>query len=950
MFSGIFNRFSFILIGLLSVFWFAIRVIPKPSRAAYPCQKAAAPVASGFLVWLSGMLASHFLLQKFKKAFRSSGSVIAAAGFICMLGVFMIMVLSHPAPRVSAGIQTPFVPADPPNTPVGIPRGIFPGRVVWVHDPAATSWDGQNGFWWEEAHTDIHVVDAMLSRTVRGLAGKSNLSEAWDALFRYFNQEKHQTDAGYRTGEKIAVKLNLAQNVDHGYGFNKCYTAPQLVYNLLKQLVQSAGVPADCITFYDATSYIPKPVFDICKADFPDVHFVDWEGGDGREKYVRDTSSLLHWAKPLTEELKGGNPGYLVQCLTRADYVINLGHLKGHALTAVTFCAKNHFGSLSADYQGSPHESAPQAIGVHPYIAANDVDLGGPNWVFSGRAMNTYNPIVELMGHKDVGEKTVLFLVDGLYGVQSTLSEVDTDMKWQSPPFNGDWTSSLIASQDGVAIESVCLDLVRNEPTMTEVRGTVDNYLHEAARADDPPSGTFYDPEGDGSRLVSLGVHEHWNNATDRQYSVNLGTGPGIELIENPEIFTETFEVELESPYAAVSGSGVYDEGTEVEISISPGTVQTADGIRQVFNGWVGEGEGAYTGPDSIFTITLNHDILETAVWETQVALSVQSEPAKGGTVHFGDDAWVRAGRSVELSAVPNTAEGYVFKAWTGDVTGTDNPLTVMMDSPKSIRAVFEIPTAVIQIVTTPCSAGLTVDGEVFSGSASLTWNAGSSHNVKADDICIVDETRRYVFDAWSDGGARAHQVTASTAGSGVLSAAYQLQYLLQTAVQNKIGGTVSPASSQWHDDGETVIVTATPDEGSGYVFREWWGMSETDNPFTVVMDAPKVLIAVFERASAVQSLEIPETYDMKQNSPNPFNPETRIDYQLPKAGEVTIEIFDLTGRKVQTLVHESKQPGSYQTVWDGRNDAGRTVSSGTYLCIMRCGSFQKRMKAIFLK
>jgi len=57
------------------------------------------------------------------------------------------------------------------------------------------------------------------------------------------------------------------------------------------------------------------------------------------------------------------------------------------------------------------------------------------------------------------------------------------------------------------------------------------NYLHEAAQANSPPSGTVYDPEGDASRLKSLGAHEHWNNATSRQYSRNLGTGNGIELV-----------------------------------------------------------------------------------------------------------------------------------------------------------------------------------------------------------------------------------------------------------------------------------------------------------------------------------------------------------------------------------------------------------------------------------
>jgi len=63
--------------------------------------------------------------------------------------------------------------------------------------------------------------------------------------------------------------------------------------------------------------------------------------------------------------------------------------------------------------------------------------------------------------------------------------------------------------------------------------GAVDNYLHEAA-AQRPPSATRYDPEGDGRTLASLGVHEHWNSPEKKQYSRNLGTGKGIELVSLP--------------------------------------------------------------------------------------------------------------------------------------------------------------------------------------------------------------------------------------------------------------------------------------------------------------------------------------------------------------------------------------------------------------------------------
>ena len=98
-----------------------------------------------------------------------------------------------------------------------------------------------------------------------------------------------------------------------------------------------------------------------------------------------------------------------------------------------------------------------------------------------------------------------------------------------------------------MAIDSVTLDFLRNEPRATRVVGFPDNHLHEAALAGKPPSGTVYDPEGDDAPLTSLGVHEHWNNAKDKQYSRNLGTGGGIELV--PASIRD-----LESPAAGLDG------------------------------------------------------------------------------------------------------------------------------------------------------------------------------------------------------------------------------------------------------------------------------------------------------------------------------------------------------------------------------------------------------------
>jgi hypothetical protein len=138
--------------------------------------------------------------------------------------------------------------------------------------------------------------------------------------------------------------------------------------------------------------------------------------------------------------------------------------------------------------------------------------------------MGSYNALVDLIGHRHLGGKTVLFMLDGQYSAAHNEANV---MRFES--FGDHWASSLLASQDPVALDSVGLDILRNEPRATEVRGNADNYLHEASQAGKAPSGTAYEPAG--SALASLGVHEHWNNSTDKKYSRNLGRKEGIELI-----------------------------------------------------------------------------------------------------------------------------------------------------------------------------------------------------------------------------------------------------------------------------------------------------------------------------------------------------------------------------------------------------------------------------------
>jgi ligand-binding sensor domain-containing protein len=94
----------------------------------------------------------------------------------------------------------------------------------------------------------------------------------------------------------------------------------------------------------------------------------------------------------------------------------------------------------------------------------------------------------------------------------------------------------------------------------------------------------------------------------------------------------------------------------------------------------------------------------------------------------------------------------------------------------------------------------------------------------------------------------------------------------------------------------------------------------------------------------------VPYRLALLPNFPNPFNPETRIEYHLAEKGSVFLEIYDVTGRRVRSLVRGELDTGVHEQVWDGTDDAGRPVTSGVYLCRLAAGKFAISRKMILIR
>lgn len=412
--------------------------------------------------------------------------------------------------QLASAASLPYDGVYPRHEPYGTAVGAMPGRVVWTHDPNCVEWDGR-GWWWEPSHFDETAMQAMVDHGIACLGGQETARAGWSALFQAHNQSRGKA-AGYASGEKIAIKANIngsaVMDDDTSGETAMSYTNPVLLKALLTSLVEEAGVrPAD-ITVYDVSRLFPDYMVDLCtQGNLNGVRFV------GRNNSAVDESAPIQWSHSFS-----GKVNYLPTCVTQAEYVINLANLKGHSY-GITLCGKNHFGSFINGNLMRP----PEGANLHQWLTRNEMGL--------------YSPLVDLTANADLGGKTVLYMLDAIICAPSEGAAITGDnSRWQQEPFNGHYTASVFVSQDPVAIDSVGADFLMNEPAVTSRNSslrnnpTVENYLHEAGLVGRAPSGTTY-TDGRGNAVANLGVHEHWNNSTDKQYSRNLGKNVGIELI-----------------------------------------------------------------------------------------------------------------------------------------------------------------------------------------------------------------------------------------------------------------------------------------------------------------------------------------------------------------------------------------------------------------------------------
>ena len=129
-----------------------------------------------------------------------------------------------------------------------------------------------------------------------------------------------------------------------------------------------------------------------------------------------------------------------------------------------------------------------------------------------------------------------------------------------------------------------------------------------------------------------------------------------------------------------------------------------------------------------------------------------------------------------------------------------------------------------------------------------------------------------------------------------------------------------------------------------------YWGIVARDTDGFLVQSNEGVPNELLIGSLNTKENNIPSQFYLYQNYPNPFNPITRINYDIPKDGYVSISIFDITGRKIVSLVNENKIRGSHSIYWEGKNDMGENLPGGMYIYTIKAGNFVGSKKLVLIK
>ncbi len=473
---------SVIFISIVSFFWLLWRSGTKPSRIVYPCQRAAA-INVGMAAYFFPLIYCHKVVGFFK--YRFDLKKLLKYCFSITIAVLLLSVATitfdnfqlenawneyHSTNNGIFGKNLDYNGISTTDSYESIPSALAlesPHRVVSVHNSNASSWTGSGS---PRNYLNQNEIDRMIRSGIKTLTGKTDYIEAWQELMPYSE------------GEAVAIKLNF--NNVNAWDENPCLNPyAELVNSIIDGLI-GLGVPGEKIWLTDPSRKINDDFRNgIVNQDVLFFTSPTYDPG-GRERvfrtsYVAEGSPDASWADFHDEGLTAIMPA---QVLVDADHIINVPMLKGHTGPSFTFGLKNHYGSAVIGTQSRSY--------WHKYFCFGYPECGlGPN------------PVIEINRNPHIQNKTRLILGDGVYGHPESNDPSCPDYRMLFQSFNNNPPEILFFGVDPIAVESVMFDYLQWECELRSFSPRVDDMLIEAA-------------------TLGMGVHEHWNNNDDREYTV----------------------------------------------------------------------------------------------------------------------------------------------------------------------------------------------------------------------------------------------------------------------------------------------------------------------------------------------------------------------------------------------------------------------------------------------
>ncbi len=452
---------------------------------------------------------------------------------------------------------------------------------------------------------------------------------------------------------------------------------------------------------------------------------------------------------------------------------------------------------------------------------------------------------------------------------------------------------------------------------------------------------------GTGKRYV----YASWSDGGAQSHNYVVGASNVTVTVD----FRTQYELVVNSDHGNAQGSGWYDDGATAAFSVTSPDVQGS--TRYIFQNWTGDHNGTSTSG----SVSMTQARIVGVVWKTQYYLATAENPDDGGDMTPAPPGgWYDTGSSVSLDAIVHS--NFDWTGWSGDTSGMDKPVSIIIDGPKAVTANFGR-LVNVRFSSEPAGRFYTIDGEIYNSEQVFLWSVGGTHTFAGMRIqsggsgtryvaqSISINTQTFIVDAEESMFLQEFIVPAEDV---VVISNFSVQYFLATSEDPADGGDVFPVTpGDWFDAGSNVTLDAIV--YSGYQWNGWTGcLTSMTKPFNVVMDSTMSVTANYKISVVVAEDDLnngrPLDFVLLQNYPNPFNPETHIDFSTDRSGNVKLTVYDVRGTLICRLVDSYLPAGQHEAVWQGKDENSKMVASGIYFYVLQCGDRALKKKCIFIK